>query len=349
MKAVVYQGPKQAVIVSDRAIPKLRDDYVLVKTVAIALNPTDWKHVEFGLAKEGCIVGVDYAGIVEEVGSKVTKPFKKGDRICGFTHGANASNIEDGAFAEYIVAKGDIQMKIPDNLSFEEAATLGCGVGTVGQGLYEDIGLHLSPPSKPVQDSETVLLYGGSTATGTLGIQFLKASGYNVITTCSPKHFDFVKKLGATEAFDYKDPEVSKKINEYTNNKLKYAWDTIGLDSSAKICAEALSTEPGTRYGSILSAKPPRDDIKFTSTLLYTGAGEDFEKFGQKFTGNAPRFEFQKGWTSEAVHLLANGKVKVHPVSLRKEGLKGAIDGMQEMKEGKHSGEKLVYKVSETP
>jgi NADPH:quinone reductase-like Zn-dependent oxidoreductase len=174
MKAIVYQGPQQAEIVTDRPLPALRDEYILVKTVAIALNPTDWKHVEFGMGKEGCLIGVDFAGIVEEIGSKVKRQFEKGDRVCGFVHGCNQSNSEDGAFAEYIVAKGDIQIIIPDNMSFEEAATLGCGIHTVGRGLYHEHGLCLSPPSKPTEHAEPVLLYGGSTATGTLGIQFLK-------------------------------------------------------------------------------------------------------------------------------------------------------------------------------
>jgi NADPH:quinone reductase-like Zn-dependent oxidoreductase len=73
---------------------------------------------------------LDYAGVVEEVGSKVTKAFKKGDRVAGFVHGGNAVYPEDGAFAEYITAKGDIQMKLPDNVSFEEGSTLGVGITT---------------------------------------------------------------------------------------------------------------------------------------------------------------------------------------------------------------------------
>jgi NADPH:quinone reductase-like Zn-dependent oxidoreductase len=175
MKAIVYQGSKIAKVV-DRPVPKLRDEYILVKVVAIALNPTDWKHIEWDLGAPGCTCGIDYAGIVEQVGSKVTKNFKKGDRIAGWCPGNNRSNPEDGAFAEYIVAKGDIQIKVPDNFSFEEAASLGCGVGTAGQGLYEpSYGLGLSPPSQPISKPEQILVYGGSTASGTLGIQFLKA------------------------------------------------------------------------------------------------------------------------------------------------------------------------------
>jgi NADPH:quinone reductase-like Zn-dependent oxidoreductase len=58
----------------------------LVKIKAVALNPTDWKHVDF-LTSNGARIGCDYAGVVEEAGSKVTKGLKKGDRVTGFVHG----------------------------------------------------------------------------------------------------------------------------------------------------------------------------------------------------------------------------------------------------------------------
>lgn len=152
-------------------LPKLRDDYVLVKVAAVALNPTDWKHIDY-LSTPNATVGCDFAGTVEEVGSKVSKSWKKGDRIAGFTHGVNKVELEDGSFAEYCVAKGDLQMKIPDNLSFEDAATLGVSVSTVGQGLYQSLKLPL--PTEPAKEPITLLVYGGSTATGALAIQYAK-------------------------------------------------------------------------------------------------------------------------------------------------------------------------------
>jgi NADPH:quinone reductase-like Zn-dependent oxidoreductase len=82
MKAIVING-KHASVVTDRPTPKLRPDYILVKPVAVALNPTDWKHIAGGVAAVGGLSGCDYAGIVEEVGAEVTKKFKKGDRIAG--------------------------------------------------------------------------------------------------------------------------------------------------------------------------------------------------------------------------------------------------------------------------
>jgi NADPH:quinone reductase-like Zn-dependent oxidoreductase len=67
-----------------------------------------------------------------QVGSKVIKDFMLGDRIAGFTHRVNSVEKEDGCFAEYCVAKGDVQMKVPDTLHDEEASTLGTGITTVG-------------------------------------------------------------------------------------------------------------------------------------------------------------------------------------------------------------------------
>ena len=170
-KAVEIKGPRTAQFVTDRRKPHLRAGYILIKTAAVALNPTDWKHVDF-MATAGALSGCDYAGVVEEVGANVTKPFGRGDRVCGACHGANMLQLEDGAFAEYIVAKGDIQMKIPPRMAFEEAATLGVGIVTVGQALYQSLRLPL--PSAPAEKGFPLLIYGGSTATGTLAIQFAK-------------------------------------------------------------------------------------------------------------------------------------------------------------------------------
>ena len=85
-KAIVYVDKGEAKI-EEVPQPKLRDDYILVKVTTVGLNPTDWKHIDFGMAVPGARVGCDYAGVVEAVGSKVTRKFEKGDRIAGMVHG----------------------------------------------------------------------------------------------------------------------------------------------------------------------------------------------------------------------------------------------------------------------
>ena len=149
--------------------------------------------------------------------------------------------------------------------------------------------------------------------------------------------------------FDYADPECGKKIKEYTKNSLRYAFDCISSEDTAKICAEALTSEAGAHYGAILDPEFPRKDVKYTTTVAYVGLGEDFGKYDQSFTGNESHGRFQTKWWEEARSLLAAGKVKPHPVGLRQRGLVGAIEGFQEMEEGKYTAEKLVYRVQETP
>lgn len=87
---LIREGAGRAIL-KPIAIPKLRDDYILVRTVTVALNPTDWTTLD-AAGDDGTIVGCDYAGIVEEVGKAVKKTFRKGDRIAGFAHGGTFRN-----------------------------------------------------------------------------------------------------------------------------------------------------------------------------------------------------------------------------------------------------------------
>ena len=153
-----------------------------------ALNPTDWKHISYELASANSISGCDYAGIVVEIGADVSKGFSPGDRICGCAHGANFDEPSDGVFAQYAMVKGDLQMKIPEFLSFEKAATLPLGVASVGQGLYQKA-LKLNLPTNPTKNGEWVLIYGGSSATGSLGVQFAKLY----------VHFPLIASLGSNQ------------------------------------------------------------------------------------------------------------------------------------------------------
>ncbi|KAJ4322138.1 hypothetical protein N0V84_004973 [Fusarium piperis] len=266
--------------------------------MAVALNPTDWRHVQYGRAKDGCILGCDYAGIVESVGSAVSDRWKPGDRIFGCAHGANLVNPDDGVFAEFAAVIGDLQMRVPDFMSFEEAATVGLGAITVGQGLYQKA-LQLDLPvtgSDVVKKDIPVLIYGGSSATGALGIQYAKQSGYTVITTCSPANFDYVKSLGADIVVDYSDEAAGSKIRDCTNNLLEYAWDTISIEQSAQICAQALTTSTALKpvYGTLLPVSSPRSDVRTVSTVMYTVFGKAF-KFGpQDMAASKEDHEFGK-------------------------------------------------------
>ncbi|KJX96792.1 zinc-binding oxidoreductase ToxD like protein [Zymoseptoria brevis] len=339
MKAIKILPDHKAGL-KDVPLPKLRDGYVLCKVNAVALNPTDWKHIDF-VGKEGSTVGVDFSGIVEEVGNGVTKTWKKGDRIAGFVHGGNEAEPEDGAFGEYCVVKGDIAFKIPDSMSFEDAASLNTGVITCGQALYQSLGLPLPESGKY---GGYLLVYGGSTATGTLAIQYGVLSGCKVIATASKHNWPLLKSLGAEEVFDYNDPECSKKIRAHTSDSLTLALDCIAEGNSPKICEEAISTKGGA-ITYLLPTQHTRSDVENKQTLGYTITGEEFNKFGKHFPASLEDFEHAKMFWALSEELIHAGHLTPHPVEARKGGLDGVFGGLQDFREGKVSGKKLVYAV----
>lgn len=174
MKAIKIVEPGKAALVPNEPIPPLPSpDWMLVKTAAVALNPTDWKHID-GQCKTRSTVGCDFAGVIEEVGSDVTRPFKQGDRVWGALHGSCVLHLDRGAFQEYVIVRGDSVLRIPDNISFEAAASAGVGMATVGQGLYQEMGLPWPEDQFEKGAKKTILIYGGSSATGAIGIQFAK-------------------------------------------------------------------------------------------------------------------------------------------------------------------------------
>lgn len=94
MKAIKIVGSRRAKVTAKAPMPELPPDCVLIKTKAVALNPTDWKHIDF-ISIRGATVGCDYAGIIEEIGAEVDPAhgLQIGDRVAGFNHGCRSTSI----------------------------------------------------------------------------------------------------------------------------------------------------------------------------------------------------------------------------------------------------------------
>jgi NADPH:quinone reductase-like Zn-dependent oxidoreductase len=271
---------------------------------------------------------------------RAQKGIPPGDSLLTLPKG-DPDEHENGAFAQYISAKGDLQMRIAWNISFEDAATLGVGVTTVGQGLYQSLGLPL-PPAR-VQKPTAILIYGGSTATGVLAIQYAKLSGCDVITTASPHNFNLCKALGADMVFDYKDPDVGEKIRHVTNDQLELVFDCVSEKNSPAICASAISSKGG-HYSALLPVESfPRSDVKNTRTLAYTALGE---RFSEALPANQDDYEFGKRFWNISEDLINSGKIKPHAVELRPGGLDAIPRGLRDLENGHVSGAKLVYKIN---
>jgi NADPH:quinone reductase-like Zn-dependent oxidoreductase len=227
---------------------------IVVKSAAIAINPVEAMKQAMGdnmmpWIKYPFVLGHDVAGEVVEVGSGVSR-FRPGDRVLGDAVGLDERSNRscEGAFQEYVVLRASLVSPIPDSMSYERACVLPLALSTAACALYMKDYLSLELPSlQPHKNSGVVLIWGGSTSVGCNAIQLAVSSGYQVITTASPKNFDMVTKLGASHVFDYRDsktiPEIMKALK---GSKLAGAV-AIG-DGSMEACIEIVSASSGSRF-----------------------------------------------------------------------------------------------------
>ena len=178
-----------------------------------------------------------------EVGSAVTR-FKVGDRVvsqaCGIKEAYNDS--AKGAFQLYTVLVDHMTSPIPPTLSFEQAAVLPLALSTAACGLFLQDQLALSLPTipHPKPRGKTLLIWGGATSVGCNAIQLAVAAGYEVITTSSPQNFELMKKLGASQVFDYKSKTVIPDITGAFKGKTTAGALTMGT-GAAEACLDILN------------------------------------------------------------------------------------------------------------
>lgn len=176
--AIVQDGNGKAVINRNTDFPAPAPDMVIVKTIAISINPCDYK-MPSKFPTPGARIGCDFSGYVVAIGPKVNRSHSKlkiGDRVCGGVHGSNPAGPESGAFAQYVAAFSDLLFVLPDDMSWEAGAVLGASViSTLSIVLDRTFALQgtlKTPLDDPV--SPFVLVYGASTSTGTMAVQLLK-------------------------------------------------------------------------------------------------------------------------------------------------------------------------------
>lgn len=207
----------------------------------------------------------------------------------------------------------------------------------------------LPMPDCPAKEPFPVLIYAASTATGIFAVQFAKLSGLSVIATASPHNFDYLRSLGADMVFDYKSETCPEDIKEYTENKLRYTMDCTS--TGTETCAFAMSDNQPGFYGVI---NPADEDLLEAvnpnvtgplETLAYDAPGETYVWDGKDVTPDQSELEFATRFATLTEGLLADGKIKPIKLVVNKtgEGLKGALAGLDELRNGLLSAVKLVY------
>lgn len=195
MKAIVQDEYGSADVLHLREIerPKIGAEDVLVRIHAAGVDFGVW-HLMAGLPYAVRLVmgvrkprnpvrGVEFAGVVDEIGSKVSA-FKPGDEVFG---------VCDGSFAEYARASQTLVLHKPANLTFEQAAVVPVSATTAVVGLR----------SAKVATGQKVLVIGAGGGVGCYAVQLACTMGAEVTGVCSSSKLEFVRSLGAVHVIDY--------------------------------------------------------------------------------------------------------------------------------------------------
>jgi NADPH2:quinone reductase len=210
-------GPPENIQVGPLPDPVPREREVLVRVTAAAVNPID-TYVRSGLVAMELplpfVVGCDLAGVVDEVGSEVSR-FQVGDRVWGSNQGLLG---RQGTFAELAAVDQQWLYPTPKGVDDETVVAVALVGITAHLGLVREAKL---------QAGETVVVSGGSGAVGSTVIQMARALGAQVLaTTGSAEGITYCQALGADRVINYQTEDVSQRITEVAPKGVDLWWET---------------------------------------------------------------------------------------------------------------------------
>lgn len=340
--AAVLETKQGSIVVRERPIPKPASDEILLRNKAIAGNPVDWmvRDYGFGITQYPTVLGSDVSGVIEEIGSSVIK-FKVGDRVVGFAGVLYTSNADHGAWQTYTLMKQTNITLLPSNISFEDAAVLPMAFATAMNVFFVQLGLPRPASVKEATStskSKALFIWGGGGSVAAALIQLGKALGFTIYTAASPKHRDRLQQLGATEVFDYKDPEVVRRVLDTAKSvglTIGYAIDATSNKDTLSATASIL-VESGGPSSKLVSLLPWPEDLPCPVEKLTLQAFTTFVE-------QADLVEwFFNDWFAKA---LAEGILVPAPsVKIIDGGVASCTEVLESIKAGV-SGVKIVVKV----
>lgn len=273
MRAIVLEKYQEPLKLMEVAKPTAIKGQVLVRVKASAVNPLDLKIRENGAAHAKtvlpAILGMELAGVVEEVGSDVTT-CKPGDEVYGLTGGVGGIQ---GSLAEFISVDAELLAKKPENLTMREAAAIPLVFITAWEGLIDRANVHAG---------QRVLIHGGAGGIGHVAIQLAVSRGASVFATASSSQkMQLIEAYGA-KAINYVTTSVNEYVELFTGGEgFDVVFDTVGgktLDASFTAArhyrGHVLSALGfGTHNLAPLSFRSATYSGVFTLTPLLTGKG----------------------------------------------------------------------------
>lgn len=267
MKAAILNKKNSPLEIKDIPIPEIGDEEVLVRVMYSGVNPLDNMIIREEVKlitpyKYPLVMGNEFSGVVEKVGSNVSG-FSEGDRVY-----ARMPLDKIGTFSEYTAINMDAISKIPDYLSFEEAACVPLTALTAVQSFE----------LMNVKSGDKIFISGGTGSLGAMAIPIAKSMGLYIITSGSERNRERVMDLGVSEFIDYKTQEYSEILSD-----VDYVLDTLGESELEK---EFKILKPG---GALVSLRglpnqefAKRMGLSAVKKLLFKFAGLKFDKMAGK-------------------------------------------------------------------
>ncbi|HET7578152.1 MAG TPA: NAD(P)H-quinone oxidoreductase [Bacillales bacterium] len=326
MQAVLVEEESRRLYIGEHEKPAHGDQELLVKVKATALNRADLLQRQGGYPPpEGAspILGLEMAGIVEEVGSDVDG-WMPGDRVFGLLPG--------GGYAEYAAIPAGMAMRVPENLSLEEAAAIPEVFLTAYMNLFWLGGM---------KAGHTVLIHAGASGVGTAATQLVyEAGGTSITTAGTDEKRAFSRELGASTSIDYKAGPFEPRVREKTDGRgVDIILDFIGApywEQNLKSLAVdgrlvIIGTMGGTKIDGLNLGQLLRRRLQVIGTALRSQPGEKKIELTREFAEFAlPRFE--DGCLKPIVDSVWNWQ--------------DANDAQQHMMDNKNTG-KIVLRIGE--
>ncbi|KAH6993594.1 chaperonin 10-like protein [Fusarium venenatum] len=268
---------------------------ILVRNQIIAIQPIDAKIAKVAMLPLSypTILGSSFAGIVDKVGSKVTG-FQVGDKVVGMKT-AGAQETKYSAYQEYSISPEVTTTKVSDDDTLDLAVRLVGNLPTLPALFNATLKLERPVPGeRPISQAKKILIYGGTSSIGSMAVQYLTQAGYHVVTTFSPKHKDFVSKLGASAIIDHTQ-ESEGLIKELTTaGPYDIVVDTISSGDTVKLNAQVVAAQGGDSVYALQPAFGPETlpagiTRKFEGWSLLLGKEENEELLKWTFDTYFPK------------------------------------------------------------
>ncbi|QRV84259.1 Zinc-binding dehydrogenase [Ceratobasidium sp. AG-Ba] len=332
--------------VGTRPVPIPQAKQVLVKVTAAAVNPADWKAIEYGVLidKFPAVSGNDGAGIIESIGPEVAG-LKQGDRV--FFQGT-FTQADRATFQQYTLVDTEVLAKVPSNISDDQASTIPVASVTALFGLFEKSGIAF-PKNGPtcwevdprawrkligwtVWLVHLTILEHTTDRLLTTAIQLARIAGFSPIaTTASAQHADFLESLGATHVFD-RDVDV-KKVQGVFGSSISFIFDAVSIHSTQKLGTDIINSfnSSDAHFAMVEPLDSSlQEELQGKATIHHVFAGTpDANK-----TLSVPYWQVLSKWIKE-------GKIVPNRVQVVGGGLEAVPEALELSKKGV-SGVKLV-------